>query len=726
MKGPRVKYRLGRGQFRNLKEGTAKEWLLTNGIGGYANSTVCGNSNRIFSAYLIAAKHPPTDRLLILAKTHEELIIRNQTYDLATQEYPGMQREGYRYLTGFTFDIYPEYCYRVAGVTMKKRLALEYGQNRVALAWELENGGSDTQLSLTPLFNYRPFGAVSEKKDLNFRVRLDADTPDGMDAADGARQTGTMTESGGRLTLIPEQEPKDRIVFEASEGSFYDRKQKPVSMATPNSLVEENEYYATDAMNGFTGVDNHATPYELQVCLKPFEKKTLYCLCSLETESVQEKRDSGWTEADTERVAATARRIFAQAEERAEQLLAMAEAEDDFTGRLVLAADAFLVERESTGKKTILAGYPWFSDWGRDTMIAFTGLTLATGRFAEAREVLESFAQYVKNGMIPNVFPGQAGEPPAYNTIDASLWYFYAVRQYLSYTGDEAFVQEQMYPVLREIFTSYRDGRALYGIHMESDGLISGGSDLDQLTWMDVRVGELVVTPRHGKAVEINALWYNALRFLEELAGDRKEAEAAVVQTEPARDESQREHRQEYHALAEQVKQSFAAVFWNEAAGCLYDVVDEKGVPDASIRPNQIYAVALPYALLTPEQEKQIVQRVYEELYTPYGLRSLSPADYRYKPEYRGKLLERDLAYHMGTAWAYLAGALFTAMLKVGGSKAREQVRELCLCFMDHMADGCLGSIAEIFDGDFACESRGCYAQAWSVGELLRVWKELG
>ncbi len=689
---PRTTYRFGRGQFRNMQEGIAKEWLMTNGIGGYANSAINGDSSRIFSSYLIASKHAPVDRLLILAKTHEELQNGGRVYDLATQEYPGEAREGYRYMTSFSFDVYPEYCYQVAGITVKKRIALEYGKNRVAITYEIQNNGSATCLAITPLLNYRPFGDVCEKSDLKFQIKLEAA---GAEQTVAKEEMGTVSSCGGRLTLIPESVPTDRVVFEASAGYFYDRKKKPVSMATPNYLIEENQFYGIDAMNGFTGVDNHVTPYEVRIELKPFEKKTVSCLCSLE--SVDEAGKYA-----AQQTAETAEKIFADMVARAEQLLELADAKDAFGGRLVLSADAFLVNRESTGKRTVLAGYPWFSDWGRDTMIAFTGLTLATGRFAEAKEVLESFAVYVKNGMIPNVFPGNAGEEPMYNTIDASLWYFYAVHQYLNYTGDREFVMNTMYPVLREVFESYRDGKALYGIHMDKDGLITGGNDLDQLTWMDVRVGEVVVTPRHGKAVEINALWYHALRFMQELSGEK-----------------------EYADIAELVKKNYAPTFWNETEGCLYDVINTDGTPDASIRPNQIYAVAMPYELLTPEQERRVVQKVYEELYTPYGLRSLSPHDERYRPVYKGKLLGRDLAYHMGTAWGYLIGGFMDAVRKVGGKEADVAVREMCLCFADHMADGCLGGIAEIFDGEYACDSRGCYTQAWSVAEVLRVWSEL-
>lgn len=759
----RITYRFGRGGFRNFEEGIAKEWLLSNGIGGYANSSINGSSSRIFSAYLIASLHPPVDRVLVLAKTHEELEIKRadgiQLYDFAAQEYPGWKREGYRYLSSFSYDIVPEYCYEAGGVSICKRIALEYGKNAVALEYEIKNGSSPAKLCITPLFNYRPFGEVVSKEGLEFEVSL--------------------SEQNKELVLFPKKEKNVKIVFQTSEGSFFDRAKKLVSMATPNYLIEENELYSIDVSNGFTGVDQHYTPYEVQISLAPNEKKRVYLLCELlarqnaeaveaqneepvmqnenfqklqnnelrnlqnEESAIQsdnfqkfqnnklknpQNEESAMQSEKSKGVQNRAQRIFRECQERAETLLERAKTEDAFTGRLVLSADHFLVKRESTDKMTILAGYPWFADWGRDTMIAFTGLTLATGRFEEAAQVLESFAAYVSKGMIPNVFPNTSTEEPMYNTIDASLWYFYAAYQYLCYTSggtwnadskdalskEEQFIKEKIYPALAEILCSYRDGQARYGIRMDEDGLITGGDDLDQLTWMDVRVGDLVVTPRHGKAVEINALWYNALKCMELFAGRLWSGETTGFV--PAK---------ECRELAQRTKDSFSRKFWNQEKGCLYDGIGLDKEPDGTFRPNQIYAVSLPFTMLDKEQEKQIVQNVYEKLYTPYGLRSLAPDEPGYKKEYKGKLINRDLAYHMGTAWAYLSGAFLTAWLKTGGEDAREEARKMCLCFFDHMVDGCLGGIAEIFDGDYACDSRGCYTQAWSVGEILRAWREI-
>ena len=335
--------------------------------------------------------------------------------------------------------------------------------------------------------------------------------------------------------------------------------------------------------------------------------------------------------------------------------------QDTFARKLTWAADSFLAARNSTGLKTILAGFPWFTDWGRDTMIAFHGLTLCTGRLQDARDVLESFSLYVKNGLIPNVFPNKAGEEPMYNTMDASMWYFYAVDRYLVQdTSDEgkAFVKEKIFPYLKEIIEAYKSGTD-FSIHMDRDGLVAGGSDLDQITWMDVRVGEWVVTPRHGKPVEINALWYNALKVMEHLC------------------EIFHEDGSSYHKLSQLVKESFCEKFWNSDTGCLFDVVDEN---DGKIRPNQLWAVSLPYTMLSKEQEKSIVNVCKKYLYTSYGMRSLSWADSEYQSVYIGECIKRDAAYHMGTVWAYPIGAYLTAYCKVNdySKEAVLEVKKMC------------------------------------------------
>ena len=393
--------------------------------------------------------------------------------------------------------------------------------------------------------------------------------------------------------------------------------------------------------------------------------------------------------------------------DRMYELIRRNPARDIFSAHFTWAADAFIVDRASTGLKTVMAGYPWFADWGRDTMIALTGLTLCTRRFEDCEKILKSFAMYEKNGLIPNVFPNSADDQPMYNTMDASLWYFYAVERYLHYTGGEenyAFIRDEIFPVLKKIIYAYENDTD-YSIGMDSDGLVYGGSEKDQITWMDVRVGDWVVTPRHGKPVEINALWYNALRVMEMLCDKF------------GRDGSH------YAGLADKVRTSFVRKFWNERGGYLFDVADPC---EDRIRPNQIYAVSLPYTMLDRHKELSVVDCVSRHLLTVYGLRSLSSTDPEYKPAYIGRLIDRDAAYHMGTSWGFLMGGYISAFCKVHDHSpyAIRRCKEICSRFLDHMNDGCINGVAEIFDGDFTCTSRGCFTQAWSVGEMLRAYTE--
>ena len=461
-------------------------------------------------------------------------------------------------------------------------------------------------------------------------------------------------------------------------------------MATPNYLFEENQYYMIDNRTGFLGIDNHYTPYEINIKIKAKETKRFYVICTLEEE-----------------INKTGFEIEEEYKKRAEDLVKKAGYKDDFASNLVKASDHFIVNRNSTGLKTILAGYPWFTDWGRDTMIAFEGLVLCTKRFKDAREILESFSKYVRNGLVPNLFP-DANTEPLYNTVDASLWYFQAVYKYLKYTDtdeDYKFIEEKIYDKLVEIFKAYST-KTDFSIRMDEDGLIFAGSGVDQVTWMDVRVGDFVVTPRHGKPVEINALWYNALCIMEELRSKFNKEDL------------------NYRKLSLKVKNSFNKKFWNEDKKCLFDVVDEN---DDKIRPNQLWAVSLPFSILDREKEKSIVEVAYKHLYSTYGLRSLSFMDEEFKNKYIGKLFKRDLAYHMGTTWGFLIGPFITAYCKVNdyNEKAIKKAKEMISVFEDHMKDGCINGIAEIFDGEFSSTSRGCYSQAWSVGEVLRIYCDI-
>lgn len=661
-------YSYGRSFFKDIKGGNEINWLISNGIGGFSNSTITGGSSILHHGYLVAALNPPVNRYLILSRTQEFIRINEREYDLASQSYINTSKNGHENLERFIFDSIPEYRYRVEDIHIKKSISMDYGYNTVAICYEIENGIEEIDFKVTPVLNYRLAGEAIEKSKLNFKEIIE----------------------NNKLILVPDENKDIKITLEVSEGEFFNRRLIPTSLATPNYLYEENNYYIIENRTGFLGLDNHYTPYDINIKIKPNEIKKIYLVCSIEEE-----------------ITKTGFQIEEEYKKRMNDLVLKANYNNNFADNLVKASDHFIVKRNSTGLKTILAGYPWFTDWGRDTMIAFEGLVLCTKRFDEAKEILESFSKYVKDGLIPNLFPDSNTEP-LYNTVDASLWYFQAVYKYLKYTDKEEnynFVENKIYDKLVEIFKAYSTS-TLFSIGMDTDGLIYAGSGLDQVTWMDVRVGDIVVTPRHGKPVEINALWYNALCIMEELRVRFNKEDLG------------------YKELSEKVKISFNEKFWNEKNKCLYDVVDEN---DDKIRPNQIWAVSLPFSVLSKEKEKMIVSTVYKHLYSTYGLRSLSFMDKNYKGKYIGKLMDRDLAYHMGTTWSFLIGPFITAYLKVNNYDQLSILRakDMLSVFEDHLRDGCINGIAEIFDGDFSSSSRGCYTQAWSVGEVLRVFTEV-
>jgi predicted glycogen debranching enzyme len=395
--------------------------------------------------------------------------------------------------------------------------------------------------------------------------------------------------------------------------------------------------------------------------------------------------------------------LFAQEKERRKKLISTMPVVDETTKTLGLAADQFIVQRGSK-LKTIIAGYHWFTDWGRDTMIALPGLTLATGRFDDAKKTIRAFAQNVSQGMLPNRFP-DVGAAPEYNTVDATLWFFVAIFKYLKYTGDKAFIEDELLPVLEDIISWYERGTR-YGIRVDDDGLLYAGEPGVQLTWMDAKIGDWVVTPRTGKAVEINALWCNALAILAslyKLFGQKASAQRLAQR-------------------AEKTKARFRREFWYEDGGYLYDYVDgEKH--DTSIRPNQIFALSLPFPLLDGQQAKKVLETVTDKLYTPFGLRSLAPEDPKYRSVYSGNGSERDSAYHQGTAWGWLLGPWLSAMVRVnvqGKAAARKYFQDI----MPHIGDTGVGTVSEIFDADWPHAPQGCIAQAWSVAEILRAYIE--
>lgn len=685
-----VQYKYTRESFSNFNEGIKREWVMTNGLGSYGGSSLIGAHSRTHQGYLIASLHPPIERYLVFSKINEKFCTGSKEYNLETsQHFEGectidevsgeavhngqtIYTEGQKYLESFCYDGTVHYEYQAGDLHIVKSICLQRDKNVCAIAYEITNAGEAGTLYLTPLFNYREHNDNSTPDTLQFETYLVENT----------------------FTLFPDANPEVAIQFSVSEGIYH-----------PNEILFDTDMQLQIEVDLETpGLDSHYCPKKVAIDIPAHCTKRVSVLCEVSTGTTADKKFVPKAVS-----ADTAFCILEDCQNYFKQLYEQADYTDSFANQLVLASDHFLCHRESTGLKTVLAGLPWFTDWGRDTMIAYTGLTLCTGRNQEAKEILLTFARYIHHGIVPNMFPDN-NLAPLYNTVDASLWYFYAVYQYLQYNSrdtDYTFVKEEIYPHLKEIIDAYKNGTD-FSIYMEEDGLIHAGSGLDQITWMDVRVGDWVATPRHGKPVEINALWYNALKVMELLSAKYGEDSTG------------------YTLLSEKVKESFCQKFWNPEKGWLYDVVDGDEEDD-HLRPNQIYAVSLPYTMLPEEQEKAVVAVVEKELFVGCGLRSLSSDHPEYHGIYAGLLPKRDRAYHQGTAWGFLLGGFFTAYLKVHrhSPESIQNALHMLDTVKAHLKDnGCIGSISEIFDGNAPHNPRGCYAQAWSIGEVLRCYTQ--
>lgn len=634
--------------------GAGKEWLLTNGLGGFASSTIIGENTRRYHGLLLVSLDPPVDRRLLVAKLDEDLYVNKVRYVLGTNRVRnGYAQEGYRYLLNFQRHPFPTYIYQIDGIFLIKTIIMIHGENTTVVHYRVINPfQKKLSLYIFPLVNCRDYHHITQENDWPFHQEFISN-----------RQVEIAPYSGAPH------------VYMATDHAEY--------VQSPSWY--KGMYYYMEEYRGLPCFEDHFIPGYFTLHSQTSEEFSITFstseIAGFDYEHLEKKE-----------------------RERRNALLELAGHSDDFVQKLVLAADDFIVERASTGKKSIIAGYPWFNDWGRDAMIAFPGLTLCTRRFQDAREILATFSAYTKEGLVPNMFTGP-GEEPLYNTVDASLWYFYAIQKYLAYTKDYPFIKEHLWETMRDVIYYYKIGTR-YGIAMDDDGLIIAGTPGLQLTWMDAKVGDWVVTPRQGKPVEINALWYNALMFMSELTGifDKKD---------------------EYSELAEQVRQNFLLLFWNEEKQCLYDVVDgaEK---DGCVRPNQIIAVSLPYSALPQKLAQAVVERVFDELYAVYGFRSLSPQEQQFQGHYGGDQYYRDGAYHQGTAWSWLLGHFVTAYRKAFNYSPESllTVRLLLAPMRDHLRDHGIGTISEIFDGEYPFTPRGCFAQAWGVAEVLRCYLE--
>jgi predicted glycogen debranching enzyme len=645
----------------DLESGLRREWLVTNGLGGYASATLPGILTRSYHGLLVAALEPPVARTVLVAGSVESVTYGGKRYSLSTHEFGGnvITPNGFRYLESFRLEgTLPVWTFAIADALIERRIWMAYGVNTTYVSYRLLRGSLSVDLEIIPLVTYHSFHALASGRDWSIGVEVQ-ERGAAIHAYDGA---------------APFWLRSDTAEFQPSGGWWWDFRHRAES---ERGLADRGDLYA---------------PGTFVAQLNAGETVALIY-------STQSQPDLD--------AAAT----LAAAQQRQRALLKQASAEDadPIVQQLVLAADQFLVSRplaDDPGGRSVIAGYHWFNDWGRDTMISLPGLALATGRPVEASSILRVFARFVADGLLPNNFPDSAGVIPGYNTADATLWYVLAIRAYHEATGDDALVADLL-PTLCQIVERHQTGTR-YGIQVDrDDGLLRAGEPGVQLTWMDAKVGDWVVTPRIGKPVEINALWYNVLRTVADFLRAHNETATA----------------KRYDALADRARDSFRARFRQLDRDYLADVVDGPDGDDWSLRPSQIFALSLPFPLLEGEEARKVLGAVGRSLLASYGLRSLTPDDAAYRGDYGGDQVHRDGAYHQGPVWSWLLGAYAEASYRLTGD--REAALAILRPIGDHLRDAGLGSVSEIFEGDAPHLPKGCVAQAWGVAEVLRAWRLL-
>lgn len=647
-----MKFIYGKQDWKTFERGEETCYLMTNGLGGFSSLSLIGSCSRNDQAVLMACTHSPNHRYNMIHRLEETLELGDKKVYLSSQDFQRheLRENGYVYQSSFRFEDYPEWVYLVDGAEVTRSIVLEQGKNTIGITYKVRNrSGKEATLTVLPHFQFVPKGARLAVQQA-FEVSESAVTSNGQIL---------YYRTNGKNEVIPQR--------------FID-----------------TLYYSSDVEDGKIPLGRSAVAQQITFTVPAGAEDTLEIVYSTEEvlPAVAEIKES----VKTYRKALADRAGF----------------DDEVAAMLAVSADQFISYRASTDGKTILAGFPFFEDWGRDTMIALLGCCLSSRQFETAESILRTFMAYCQKGLMPNLFP-EGGNKPLYNTVDAALLFVVTIYEYYLRTKNVEFVKEA-YPVMKEIVHWYRRGTD-FEIHMDEDGLIMAGGGLDQVTWMDVRVEDILPTPRHGKPVEINAYWYNALRIMDYFG---KKYGLAT------------EDEMNYAELAEVVKESFLGQFWNAEKDCLKDVISGTK-SDNQIRCNQIWAISLPFSILPEEQEKKVVEAVFQKLYTPYGLRTLAPEDAEFRPFYGGAQLDRDLAYHQGTVWPFPMGGYYLAYLKVNkySEEAKEYVREQLLAIDSVLREGCIAQIAEIYDGENPISSKGCFAQAWSVGEILRVYDAL-
>ena len=674
----------------NLENGLKKEWLITNGIGGFASSTIIGANTRKYHGLLIAPLMPPAQRYLILSKVDESIQIGDVKYDLYTNVGENYISKGFEYQEEFKKEYFPIFKYSVDNVKITKAICMKYGKNIVGIYYKIKNVDKPSKLSIAPIFNFRDFHSMS----INHYFDV--------------RQTINNT----KVKLIIDGKSKFPIYMNLSEGKYTEYQ---------NDTFKDM-FYIEEEKRGFFPKENHSVSGVYEVELKPNEEKEISFVCGLE-DNIEEINVKDIMQSEIKRID----KIVKNAVVSEEKFDKENDKNKEFISELIKASDQFIVYRPSFGLHTVIAGYPWFLDWGRDSLISFEGLLLKTKRYDLAREVLLTMVRDIKYGLVPNGYSGFDNRP-LYNSADASLLLFEQIQKYINYTGDYEFVKENLYSKLEKVIDSYIKGIDVdnNNIYLDSDYLIVSGTENTQNTWMDAKTNGIAATPRNGKAVEINSLWYNSLIIMAELTEKLNDEKEAEIKTKIKK----------YKELARKCKKSFNEKFYNAKRKCLYDVVSDEKNSDGKIRPNQLFALSLTYPVIGPNSEiaYNIINVVEKKLLNNYGLKSLAKGEPNYIEIYEGDSFKRDMSYHQGITWTWLLGLYFDALRNMIKAEKRKtyktelenklndftnKINKTFIKEIEHR--GCIGSIAEIYDSVRPYEPKGAIAQAWSVAEILRM-----
>ncbi|MDO4381722.1 MAG: amylo-alpha-1,6-glucosidase [Clostridia bacterium] len=661
----------------SLEEGIKREWIITNGLGGYCSSTIIGANTRKYHGLLVAPLTPPARRHLILSKLDESIQTDGKKYNLYTNMCKNYISDGYKYLQSFKKDYIPVFEYKVAGINIKKSICMEYGKNTVVLVYEIKNNDKDSILTLAPIMNLRDFHTVTANYEFDLRQNINKN----------------------KVKIVINRQSETPIYMNLTNGKYIKHENDKFN----------NMYYIEEEKRGMAAEENLIVPGRYEIELAPNEEKTITFVCSLE-ENIEEIDGKEIIKKEISRI-----------NKLIDKSNLLNSENEELVKTYIIASDNFVVYRPSFALYTIIAGYPWFLDWGRDSLISFEGLLLLSNRYEIAKEVLLTYIRDIKFGLVPNGYSGYDNRP-LYNSADASLLLFEQVKKFLNYTKDYNFVEENIYKSLIKVIESYINGinHDNNNIWLDKDGLLVAGTEHTQNTWMDAKVGEYCVTPRNGKAVEINAMWYNALKIAEELT--------ELYGT--------KEQEKKYNELAEKCKKSFKEKFYNKRRKCLYDVIG-----DSKIRPNQLFAISLTYQVIEPNSEiaTEMFETVTKKLLNDYGLKTLAKGEPFYKEVYEGDVLKRDMSYHQGITWPWLLGIYSDAYrnrikaeknakvkneLKKQYENFRENVKQTFIKEMNE--NSTVGSISELYDSKKPYLAKGAFAQAWSVSEIFKIILQKG